>query len=165
MIPGMKNTKYRTPAEGAIPFFYGPFEQIFFSGHTDLFYVRYSNAASAHAALRQECAALDPNPSLFEASSLAAYTQAGLFAERIAAGLLSVLGMLSLVLAAIGLMAGLAASFAIVQIIASTVSLHGNEPLVYGVAVLCVLAASVTAAWVPAMRATRVDPLTALRSE
>ena len=39
------------------------------------------------------------------------------------------------------------------------------EPLVYGVALLVILATAVLASWLPARRAGKVDPLLALRSD
>jgi ABC-type antimicrobial peptide transport system permease subunit len=47
--------------------------------------------------------------------------------------------------------------------IASTV--RPLDPLAYGAAVLCVVAACACAALVPALRAGRIDPVTALRQD
>ncbi len=100
----VKDSKYRNPPEAPLPFFYGPFRQIFYSGYTPFFYIRTNGSLEeARVALRREVATLDPNSGLYNTAPLSEYTQAGLFAERIVASLLSVLGLLSLALAAVGL--------------------------------------------------------------
>lgn len=55
------------------------------------------------ATLRREAAAIDPNAGAFDAMPLAEYIDAPLFPRRIAASLLSALGVLSMLLAAVGL--------------------------------------------------------------
>jgi putative ABC transport system permease protein len=55
------------------------------------------------ATLRREVAAIDPDLSGFDALPLVDYIDAPLFGQKTAAGLLSVLGALCLVLAAVGL--------------------------------------------------------------
>jgi predicted permease len=103
-VVGMvKDSKYRTPAEDPTPAFYGPFGQTFWSGHNDFFFIRARNLDAARAVLRREVAALDPDKGLYDVSTLADYTEAGLFGERVAAGLLSALALLALALAAAGL--------------------------------------------------------------
>jgi predicted permease len=104
IIGVVRDSKYRNPPEGPTPFFYGPFRQIFYSGHSNFLYIRAAgDLDSARAALRREAAALDPNKGLYEIATLSEYTEAGLFAERIVASLLMALGVLSLALAAVGL--------------------------------------------------------------
>ncbi|MGD0200039.1 MAG: ABC transporter permease [Bryobacteraceae bacterium] len=98
-----RDSKYRSPAEGPTAYFYGSFGQMFWSGHNNMFYIRARDLDAARATLRREVAALDPNKGLYDLATLADYTQAGLFGERIAAGLLSALGLLALALAAAGL--------------------------------------------------------------
>jgi putative ABC transport system permease protein len=98
----VKDSKYRTPSEDPTPFFYGSFEQMFWSGHTHLFYVRTSEMSNAAEILRREVAALGAQPGLYETASLTDYTQWALFGERITAGLMSALGLLALVMAAAG---------------------------------------------------------------
>lgn len=99
----VKDSKYGTPQEGPTPYFYGSFGQMFWSGNSNFFYIRARDLDAARAALRREVAALDPNKGLFESSTLTEYTEAGLFGERVAAGLLSALAVLALALAAVGL--------------------------------------------------------------
>jgi predicted permease len=103
-VVGMvKDSRYRTPGEAPTAAFYGSFGQMFWSGHSNFVYIRARDTNAARAALRREAAALDPSQGLYDVSTLADYTQAGLFGERVAAGLLSALALLALALAAAGL--------------------------------------------------------------
>ena len=72
-------------------------------------------------------------------------------------------GMLPVV---VGLGAGVMCSMAVSRLIAS--QLYGvapNDPLSIAAVVMLLLAVALCACWIPARRATRVDPLTALRFE
>jgi predicted permease len=212
-VVGMvKDSKYHSPWEAPLPFFYGPFRQIYYSGYTAFFYLRTSgNMADARATLRREVAALALAGGLYDTAPLSDYTQAGLFAERVAAGLLSVLGMLALVLAAVGLysvlayavsqrthefgirmalgaprravlglvlreglvlalpglVAGVAAAMAGARLVSSKLNLPLGlaEPSVFAWAALVLIVVTLLASYVPAHRATKVDPMTALRAE
>jgi predicted permease len=208
----VKDGKYRNPPEGPTPFFYGPFRQIFYSGHNNFVYIRTAgDLDAARSALRREVMAMDPAAAFYDALPLVEYTEAGLFAERIAAGLLSALGVLSLALAALGLysvmayavsertheigirmalgaqrrsvlgmilwkglamtLTGLAAGLTTgvlgVRLLSSTLNLPVSlaEPSVFAAAAFFLLAVALLASYVPARRATRVDPLTTLRAE
>ncbi len=211
-VVGMvKDSKYHTPAEGPTAFFYGAFGQMFWSGNDNFFYVRARNLDVARAALRREAAALDPNQGLYELSTLADYTQAGLFGERIAAGLLSALSILALVLAAFGLYsvmayavserteeigirmalgaqprqvlgrvlwqgltmtaaglaAGVGATMAGARILTRALDtpVSTGDPVVFAVTVISLVLVALLASFIPALRAIRVPPITALRSE
>ena len=208
----VKDSKYRNLPEGPTPFFYGPFRQIFFSGHSNFFYIRAAgDMGSAQRVLRREVAALDRNGALYEAWPLTEYAQWSLFGERAVASLLSVLGMLSAILAAAGLysvmayavsertqefgvrmalgarqgqvlgmvlrrglamtvaglLAGALAAIAGVQLTTSSfeVSLSAAEPGVFAGAAFFLLLIALLASYAPARRATKVDPITALRAE
>jgi predicted permease len=208
----VKDSKYRNPSEGPTPFFYGPFRQIYYSGYTPFFYIRTSGGLEGgRAALRREVAALALASGLYNTAPLSEYTQGGLFAERIVAGLLSVLGMLALALAAVGLysvmayavserthefgirmalgaprrrvlglvlweglvlalpglVAGAASAMAGARLVSSKLNLPLSfaEPSVFALAALALVLVVLLASYVPARRATKVDPMTALRAE
>jgi putative ABC transport system permease protein len=211
-VVGMvKDSKYRTPAEGATAYFYGSFGQMFWSGHDNFVYIRARDLDEARGTLRREVAALDPNKGLYELSTLEEYTQAGLFGERVAASLLSALGILALALAAVGLYsvmayavsertqeigirmalgaprhqvlglmlrrglvmtitglaAGIVSAIAAARVLSSAIEtpISADEPAVFAVATLTVILTAALASYIPARRATKVDPLTALRTE
>jgi predicted permease len=208
----VQDGKYRSLAEGPTPFFYGPFRQIFFSGNNNFFYVRTTgDLEAARVALRREVAALGGSNALYDTSSFAEQTEWNLFGEKIAASLLSVLGIISLALAAVGLYsvmsyvvsertqeigirmalgaqrhevvtavlrkglaltvaglaAGVAALLAGVRVLSSVVAAPVSiaEPVVFAAAALFLVAVALLASYLPARRATKIDPMAALRSE
>lgn len=69
-------------------------------------------------------------------------------------------------LAGIGVVVGGVGCLALRSVLASLVfGIGPNDPLTLGGAILVLLASALAAAWIPAHRATRVDPMTALREE
>jgi len=69
-------------------------------------------------------------------------------------------------LAAIGIACGLAAAFALTRLLSSLLfDVSPIDPLTYGAVALSLVAAAVLASYVPALRATMVDPVEALRAE
>ncbi len=72
----------------------------------------------------------------------------------------------TLVILSIGLIAGLAVSIGVTRLIASRLfGIHAMDPLVLGSAVVVMSAIGLLAAYGPAWRASRIDPITALRYE
>jgi predicted permease len=71
-----------------------------------------------------------------------------------------------MVLAGIGVAIGLATAFGVARLMASLLfEISPIDPLTYGVVSLTLFAATVLACYLPALRATRVDPISALRAE
>ncbi|HVT73027.1 MAG TPA: ABC transporter permease [Lacunisphaera sp.] len=71
-----------------------------------------------------------------------------------------------LVLAVIGVAVGLAGAFALNRVVGSAMPLMaGNDPVTLLLTAAALLAVTVVSCWLPARRATRVDPIIALRAE
>lgn len=71
-----------------------------------------------------------------------------------------------LVLAAIGVACGLAAAVPLARVMATLLfEVSPMDPLTYSAVPLVLLAAALVAAWVPTWRATRIEPIEALRAE
>jgi len=72
----------------------------------------------------------------------------------------------SLRLALLGSVAGFALTFAVVRLMNSMVyAIRPNDPIIFISVAIFVAAISLLAAYIPARRATRVEPLLALREE
>lgn len=69
-------------------------------------------------------------------------------------------------LALVGLVIGLSASFGVTRLMESLLfGVHPTDPLTFGLVTLLLLTVTLLACWVPARRATKLDPLHALRYE
>ena len=207
----VRDSKYHTPNEDQRPLIYVPFRQVYREDLGIAFYARTpGNPAIALAAMRREVHELDPNVSVFDATPLTEYITASLFAQKIAAALLGVLGAIALVLAAVGLYSVMACSIsqrtqeigirmalgakprdvlaAIVRhamgmvligilmgvIVAAAltrvaggllVNVSATDPALFCGAAVFLAAVAMLAAYIPAMRATRIDPNVALRCQ
>jgi ABC-type antimicrobial peptide transport system permease subunit len=72
----------------------------------------------------------------------------------------------SIGLVAVGVVAGLLAAIAATRLIASELyGLKPTDPFTFGLAAFFMLAVAALAAYLPARRATKVDPMVALRYE
>jgi putative ABC transport system permease protein len=70
------------------------------------------------------------------------------------------------ILVGIGLVAGLVAALAATRLLTSLVyGVSDNDPLTLGIVTAVLAGAGLLACWLPALRATRVDPMVALRNE
>jgi putative ABC transport system permease protein len=75
-------------------------------------------------------------------------------------------------LALIGVALGLAGAYALAKCLESRINLsrmlydvQPSDPLTYGAVAASLILTALVACWIPARRATRVDPMTALRAE
>jgi ABC-type antimicrobial peptide transport system permease subunit len=207
----MKDSKYLTPNEAPRPYFYVPFQQIYRADQGIAVYVRASgDPMQALGTLRREVRGMDPNVSVYDAMPLTEFISASLFVQKVAAWLLGVLGVVALVLAAVGLysvmaysitqrtheigirlalgakasdvlglvvrqgmeltvvglLVGIPVAAAVTRLVSGLlVNVSATDPLIFGGAALFLAAVALAASYVPALRAMRIDPNTALRCE
>ena len=219
----VKDIKDRSLTESAQPYFYVPFRQVYREDMNLFVFVRTAgDPVQAVPLLRREVREIDPNVIIFEAIPMTEYIGASWFAQKIAASMLSILGALAMLLAAVGLYsvmsysvsqrtreiglrmalgaqraeimalllrrgmvltsAGLVAGAGLMLVLSRTLPLmpanssafasrgsflgrSGGESLIYLAAGAFLAFIAAVATYIPARRATRVDPMVALRYE
>jgi predicted permease len=205
------DSKYHHPAEAPLPYFYVPFRQAHGGEFWMAFYIRTNGPpGQAVAAVRREAAALDPNAAAVETVPLEQYIGASMFPQWVAASLLSVLGGISLLLAAVGLysvmayaviqrshefgirmalgarpgavlgmvlrqglaltaggiLAGAVAALAAARLVSSMlVNVSAGDPVIFAAAAVFLGLVAMLASYLPAWRATKVEPSVALRCQ
>jgi predicted permease len=104
-IVGMvKDSKYRSVTEAPTPYFYLPFRQSHGGEFWTAFFIRTVGPARDQiAAVRHEASLVEPSAAAFPVIPFEQHVSASLFPQRVAAALLSVLGAMALLLAALGL--------------------------------------------------------------
>jgi putative ABC transport system permease protein len=66
----------------------------------------------------------------------------------------------------IGLVLGFAGAIGMSRVVRSILfGVNANDPLIYAVVTIVLIAAAVVACWLPARRASRVNPMITLRAE
>jgi predicted permease len=202
-----QDRKYFDVAEAPRPHFFVSIRQRGPSGQL-YFFLRTTNApSSVLAVLRREVAAVDSRASAFDAMPFTEWSDVTLLPHKVAATLASGLGLIALLIAAVGLYsvmayavsqhtqeigirmalgarpsdvlgdvqlrgmtltaAGLAAGTAVALAATRLVSgmlvgLSSTDPATFAGAALFVIAVALIASYLPALRATRVDPIQAL---
>jgi predicted permease len=107
------NSKYHYLGEAATPYFYVPFRQVYREDMNLAFFVRTrGEPEDVLSALRAQARLIDPNVTVFDAAPLKEFIGASLYPQKVAASLMSVLGALALILAAVGLYSVMAYSVA-----------------------------------------------------
>jgi putative ABC transport system permease protein len=213
-IVGMvKDSKYLSLSEAPQPYFYMSFDQVHEGsgeGGVALYARTDGDARGFVPVLRREMSAIDPNSAGLTAMPLSDYISAAWFGPRIASLLLGVLGVISMLLAGVGIYgvmaysvrqgtreigirmalgadakgvlwmvlrrglllasSGVAAGLAIVLVATPQIApllyrVNPADPVSIAGAALFLIAVAVVASLIPALRATRVDPILALRQE
>jgi predicted permease len=204
-----RDSKYFSPAEAPSPYFYKAFQQ-FYDGSPELYFLVRTAGQPAQSIplLRRAVGETDPNAAAFHAVPLAEYTEVATFGQKVAANLMGALGLMCLLLAAMGLysvmsytvsqripeigirmamgarpgnviamvvrqgmalaVAGMAvggvAALATTRLVASMLfRVDAADPASFVLAGLFLSVVALGATWLPAFRATRIDPMQSLR--
>jgi predicted permease len=206
-----KDSKYNHLAEPPMPYFYVPFRQVYRADMSMAFYVRTkANLSEALTAVRTAVHDIDPNVAILDAVPLSEYISASLYPQRVMAMLIGALGILALVLAAVGLYSvmaysvtqrtheigvrmalgarptdvlilvvrqalrltaaglffGAAIAIGLSRSIGSVLfGVSSSDPVIYTTAMLFLAFITCLASYIPALRASHVDPMISLRHQ
>jgi len=207
----VKDSKYHRLTEPLTPYLYLPYRQRPGGEFWIAFFIRtVGPARGSIGAVRREATALEPNAGIAEIVEFSEVVAGSLFAHQVAAALLSVLGAVSLLLAAVGMysvlayfvsqreqefgirlalgaatsdvmalvlrlgltltavgiLAGALLTIAVMRVAAGLlVGVTPRDPVAIAGAALFLGAMAFLASWLPARRATRVDPMVTLRQQ
>jgi len=210
VIAEVKDSKYDTPTEGSTPYFYLPFRQRFGPGlNFSMLIKTMGDPMVTVPDLRREALTLNQD-AIFHSVRLTDAIGYSRYAQKVAASLLTAVGVLCVLLAAIGLysvmsyavsqrtqefgirmalgashfnvlqmvaresllltipglLVGIAAALAAFRVFSGMlVGVSSNDPLTLGGSALFLSGVTLLASYLPARRAVRIDPMTALRCQ
>jgi predicted permease len=108
-----RDAKYHYLNETTPAYFYVPFRQMYREDMNLAFYVRTQGEPdSIVSTLRSQTRAIDPSVTVFDAAPLREFIGASLYSQKVAASLMTIMGTIALVLAAVGLYSVMAYSVA-----------------------------------------------------